>query len=216
MEIWNRYGPTAARVHGKPGRAVRPSSLTIDVHSHVAVPEAAQFVKPHLDFGSMPLVKFATTDTRALNQRQDTDRTSRMTKYDERIADLDEMGIDLQVVKPPPPQCYYTLPAEIANKASRMVNDGLVDYVSRRPDRFIAFGTVPLQDGSAAAAELERCVTKLGFKGVQILTNVAGRELSDPAFTPFWAKAEQLGVLVVIHPNGFTEATPVSTTQWTL
>ena len=54
MEIWNRYGPTAARVHGKPGRAVRPSSLTIDVHSHVAVPEAAQFVKPHLDFGSMP------------------------------------------------------------------------------------------------------------------------------------------------------------------
>jgi aminocarboxymuconate-semialdehyde decarboxylase len=56
MEIWNRYGPTAARVHGKPGRAVRPSSQTIDVHSHVAVPEAAQFVKPHLDFGSIPLV----------------------------------------------------------------------------------------------------------------------------------------------------------------
>jgi aminocarboxymuconate-semialdehyde decarboxylase len=62
MEIWNRYGPTAARVHGKPGRAVRPSSQTIDVHSHVAVPEAAQFVKPHLDFGFIPLVKFATTD----------------------------------------------------------------------------------------------------------------------------------------------------------
>jgi aminocarboxymuconate-semialdehyde decarboxylase len=87
MEIWNRYGPTAARVHGKPGRAVRPSSQTIDVHSHVAVPEAAQFVKPHLDFGSIPLVKFATTDTRALNQRQDADRTSRMTKHDERLAD---------------------------------------------------------------------------------------------------------------------------------
>jgi aminocarboxymuconate-semialdehyde decarboxylase len=49
-------------------------------------------------------------------------------------------------------------------------------------------------------------VKKLGFKGVQILTNVAGRELSDPAFAPFWAKAEQLGVLVVIHPNGFTQA----------
>ena len=98
MEIWNRYGPTAARVHGKPGRAVRPSSQTIDVHSHVAVPEEAQFVKPHLDFGSIPLVKFATTDTRALNQRQDAERTSRMTKYDERLADLEEMGIDLQVL----------------------------------------------------------------------------------------------------------------------
>jgi aminocarboxymuconate-semialdehyde decarboxylase len=163
-------------------------------------------VKPHLEIKSMPLVRFATPDTRALNQQQDADRTSRMTQYDERLADLEAMGVDLQVVKPLPPQCYYTLPIEIADKASRMVNDGLAEYVSRYPDRFVAFGTVPLQDGVAAATELERCVKKLGFKGVQILTNVAGRELSDPAFAPFWAKAEQLGVLVVIHPNGFTQA----------
>jgi aminocarboxymuconate-semialdehyde decarboxylase len=176
------------------------------VHSHVAVPEAADFVKPHLEIKSMPLVRFATPDTRVLNQQQDADRTSRMTQYDERLADLEAMGVDLQVVKPLPPQCYYTLPIEIADKASRMVNDGLAEYVSRYPDRFIAFGTVPLQDGMAAVTELERCVKTLGFKGVQILTNVGGRELSDPAFAPFWAKAEQLGVLVVIHPNGFTQA----------
>jgi aminocarboxymuconate-semialdehyde decarboxylase len=176
------------------------------VHSHVAVPEAADFVKPHLEIKSMPLVRFATPDTRALNQQQDADRTSRMTQYDERLADLEAMGVDLQVVKPLPPQCYYTLPIEIADKASRMVNDGLAEYVSRYPDRFVAFGTAPLQDAMAAVTELERCVKKLGFKGVQILTNVAGRELSDPAFAPFWAKAEQLGVLVVIHPNGFTQA----------
>lgn len=176
------------------------------MHSHVAVPEAANFVKPHLEISLMPLEKFATPDTRALNQQQDADRTSRMTQYDERLADLEAMGVDLQVVKPLPPQCYYTLPIEIADKASRMVNDGLAEYVSRYPDRFVAFGTVPLQDGMAAVTELERCVKMLGFKGVQILTNVAGRELSDPAFAPFWAKAEQLGVLVVIHPNGFTQA----------
>lgn len=205
-EVWNCFGPTAARAHSKPGRTVRPSSITIDVHSHVAVPEAANFVKPHLEISLMPLEKFATPDTRALNQQQDADRTSRMTQYDERLADLEAMGVDLQVVKPLPPQCYYTLPIEIADKASRMVNDGLAEYVSRYPDRFVAFGTVPLQDGMAAVTELERCVKMLGFKGVQILTNVAGRELSDPAFAPFWAKAEQLGVLVVIHPNGFTQA----------
>ena len=209
-EVWNRFGPTAARSHGKPGRTSRPSSITIDVHSHVAVPEAADFVKPHLDIQSMPLVHFATSDTRTLNQRQDADRTSRITKYDERLVDLEEMGVDLQVVKPPPPQCYYTLPIEIADKASRMVNNGLAEYVSRHPDRFVAFGTVPLQDGGAAATELERCVKKLGFKGVQILTNVAGRELSDPAFASFWAKAEQLDVLVVLHPNGFTQADRLS------
>jgi len=209
-EVWNRFGPTAARPHGKPGRTLRPSSMTIDIHSHVAVPEAAKFVKPYLDLATIPLVKFATPDTKALNQQQDADRTSRMTQYDERLADLDEMGVDLQVVKPLPPQCYYTLPLEIADKAARMVNDGLAAYVAGRPDRFIAFGTVPLQDGAAAAIELERCAKQLGFKGVQILTNVAGRELSHADFAPFWAKAEQLGVLVVIHPNGFTEADRLS------
>ena len=202
---WNRYGPTAARPHGRPGREVRPKGLTIDVHSHVAVPAAAAFVAPHLDLATIPLAHFATEATKSLNKRQDRDRTSRMTEYDERLADLDAMGIDLQAVMPPPPQCYYTVPIEIADEASRMVNDGIAEYVSRRPDRFVPLGTVPLQDGRTAAAELERSVTTLGFKGVQVLTNVAGKELSDPEFEPFWAKAEALGALVVIHPNGFTE-----------
>ena len=61
-----------------------------------------------------------------------------------------------------------------------------------------------MQDGNEAAKELERCMKQLKFKGVEILTNVAGKELSDPAFAPFWKKAEELGALVMIHPNGFT------------
>jgi aminocarboxymuconate-semialdehyde decarboxylase len=63
-------------------------------------------MKPRLKIASMPLINFATPDTRMLNQHQDTDRTSRMTKYNERFADLEEMGVDLQVVKPLPRQCY--------------------------------------------------------------------------------------------------------------
>ena len=54
------------------------------------------------------------------------------------------MGIDMQLVMPPPNQCYYTVPLDIAVKASRMVNDGLAEYVARKPDRFVALGTVPL------------------------------------------------------------------------
>jgi aminocarboxymuconate-semialdehyde decarboxylase len=116
----------------------------------------------------------------------------------------------MQVIKPPPPQCYYALPVDIAVKAAQIVNDGIAEFVAQKPDRLKGFGSVPMPDGSEAAKELERCVTKLGFKGVQILTNVAGRELSDPAFAPFWKKAEELGVLVVIHPQGFTEARRLS------
>ena len=67
-----------------------------------------------------------------------------------------------------------------------------------------------MQDGNEAAKELERCMKSSGFKGVEILTNVAGRELSDPAFAPFWKKAEELDALVIIHPNGFTEGKRLS------
>ncbi len=120
------------------------------------------------------------------------------------------MGLDMQVIKPPPPQCYYAVPLDIAVQAAQIVNDGIAEFVARKPDRLKGFGSVPMPDGNEAAKELERCVAKLGFKGVQVLTNVNGKELSDPAFAPFWKKAEELGALVVIHPNGFTQAERLS------
>ncbi len=203
--IWNKYGPTAARKHGKIGREVRPQTTTIDIHAHVAVPAAAAFVQPYLDVSKIPLAHFATADTKQLNQQQEIDRRSRIAQYDERLKDLDAMGIDMQIVMPPPPQCYVTLAIDIAVKAAQIVNDGIAEYVTKYPDRFVPFGTVPMQDGTEAARELERVVRGLGFRGVQILTNVAGNEISDPAYAPFWAKAEELKALVVIHPNGFTE-----------
>lgn len=209
-EETNRYGPTAARQHGRPGRDVRPSSITIDMHSHVAVPEAAAFVQPHLDFSTIPLAHFATPPTQALNRKQDADRRPQMTDLATRLSDMDAMGIDLQVIMPPPPQCYYTVPPDIAAQASRMVNDGIAAFAAQRPDRFASLGTVPMQDGAAAVEELERCMGRLGFKGVQVLTNVAGNELSDPAYAGFWAAAERLGAVVLIHPNGFTEARRLS------
>jgi aminocarboxymuconate-semialdehyde decarboxylase len=203
---WNKYGPTAARRHGKPGRELRPSSTTIDIHSHVAIPAAAAFVKPHLDPAAIPLTHFADAGTRSINQKQEEDIRSRITAYNERLADMDALGIDMQLVLPSPNQCYYTVPIEIAVKAARMVNDGLAQYVAKRPDRFVALGSVPLSDGAEAAKELEHCMSSLGMKGAEVLTNVCGQELSEPQYSPFWQKAEELGALVVLHPNGFTEA----------
>jgi aminocarboxymuconate-semialdehyde decarboxylase len=203
---WSKYEATSARKQGKLGREIRPQSTTIDIHSHVAIPQAGAFVKPHLDLSTIPLGHFANAETKALQAKQDEDIRTRMTAYDERLADLDAMGLDLQLVMPPPNQCFYTVPLDIAVQGSRLVNDGLAEYVAKKPDRFLAFGTVPLSDGKEAAKELERCMKTLGMKGVEILTNVAGNELSEPAYAPFWQKAEELGALVIIHPNGFTEA----------
>jgi aminocarboxymuconate-semialdehyde decarboxylase len=205
MAHWNKYELTAARPHGRPGRDIRPNSATIDIHSHVAVPQAAAFVQPHLDMSTIPLAHFAAPETKALSQKQEDDIRSRITGYDERLKDLENMGVDMQLVMPPPNQCYYTVPLDIAVEASRLVNHGLAEYVAKKPDRFVALGTVPLQDGNEAANELERCMKVLGFKGVEILTNVAGHEISEAAYAPFWKKAAELGALVVLHPNGFTE-----------
>ena len=94
------------------------------------------------------------------------------------------MGIDLQVCAPPPPQCYYTVPLDIAVPATRMVNDGIAAFCAARPDRFIGLGSVPLQDAGEAVRELERCMGPLGFKGVQVLTTSATRNCRTPPSSP--------------------------------
>lgn len=197
----NRYGPTAARP--RPDGKKRLSTPTVDIHAHVAIPEAAAYAAPHVNFSDIPLAHFTDDATKEVNKAQDGNRQTALKDFDDRLAVLDAMGIDFQVVAPPPLQCYYSIPLEHAVKASRMVNDGLAAFVGRRPDRFAGLGTVPMQDAAEAVKELDYCM-ELGFKGVQVLTNVHGAELSDPRFAPFWKRAEEHGALVMIHPNGFT------------
>ena len=163
-DIWNKYADTAARMHGKPGRDVRPKSMTIDAHTHIAVPRAAEFIKPHLDVSTIPLAHFSSAETKAINAKQEADIRGCMTGYDERFAVMDKMGVDAQLVMPPPPQCYHTVALEYAVPAAQMINDGVAEFVSKHSDRFIPTGTVPMQDGNESAKELERCMTKLNSK----------------------------------------------------
>src|SRR5690606_13526248 len=102
-----------------------------------AVPRAAQFVAPHLDTSNSPLVRFASAETRAINQKQEEDVRPLMTQHKQRLSDLDRMGLDMQVVMPSPRQCYHQLPIEIAAPAARMINEGVAEFVSHAPDRFI-------------------------------------------------------------------------------
>jgi len=200
----NRYGPTSAR--NSPTSSARLSSKTVDIHAHVLIPKAAEYMSPHVDPMRIAMVKHANDETRAVNVQQDKDRMPvAMSDLSDRIAVLESQGIDMQVVAPPPPQCYYQSPIEHALKGSQMVNDGIAEWIDPHPERFAGLGTVPLQDPDASAIELERCVRDLGLKGVMILTNVDGEEVAAERFESFWRKAEELGALVMIHPNGFTE-----------
>ena len=139
--------------------------------------------------------------------KQAADIGPRIRRHDVRFKTMDNMGVDMQLI------CRRrrrsTTPCRSRSRRWRhaLVNDGIAEYRrASTPIGWSALGGVPLQDGNEAAKELERCMKQLRFKGVEILTNVGGKELSDPAFAPFWKKAEELGALVLIHPNGFTHA----------
>src|SRR3954469_1969988 len=132
----NRYGLTAARIHDADGRARRPSSTTIDIHAHIVVPQAAALAKPHMDLSRIPLAHFADDATKEVNAGQDQDIGSIMTTIDRRLLDFAKMGIDIQVVAPAPMPGFYAIDTKIPEQAHRIVNDGMVEYCSRKPDRF--------------------------------------------------------------------------------
>ena len=180
------------------------------MHAHVAIPQAGAIAGPHVDPAKVPLDHFSTPETKAIMAKQAADIGDRIRNTDARFKVMDEMGVDVQLISPGPPQLYYTIPLDIAVKATQALNDGIAEYIGKHTDRLCALGGVPLSDADEAVKELERCMKQLKFKGVEILTNVDGKELSDPAFAPFWKKAEELGALVMIHPNGFTEADRLS------
>jgi aminocarboxymuconate-semialdehyde decarboxylase len=200
----NRYGRTAARIHDADGLARRPSSVTIDIHAHIVVPQAAALAQPHLDISKIPIAHFADAATKQINAQQTSDVREVMTTIDRRLSELDRMGIDVQVVAPAPGQCYYAIDPKMAAPAHRLVNDGVAEYCSRKPDRFVGLGVVTLQEPEIAVQELDYVMGALKLKGAEILTNVDGEELSDPKFRPFFARAEQLGAFIMMHPNGFT------------
>jgi aminocarboxymuconate-semialdehyde decarboxylase len=204
-EPFNRYDLTSARQHGRTGREIRPKSLTVDIHSHAMVPAASDVVRSHQT--PDPRAAFYTEETRILTRKQDADRTPYLTDLELRMRTFDDMGVDAQVITPAPGQCYYGVPAEIGIKAARVVNEGMAEIVRSSPDRIpAAMGSVPLQAGGQAAAdELEYCVKSLGLKGVEVLAHVRDKELSDPTFEPFWAKVEELGAIVFIHPNSYPQ-----------
>jgi predicted TIM-barrel fold metal-dependent hydrolase len=120
-----------------------------------------------------------------------------------RLADMDADGIDVQVLNP---QETNMLPAAEAVSLARNANDQLADAVRAHPDRFAGFATLPTPDPEAAAAELERAVTRLGFKGAMIMGRTAGLFLDDPRFRPILEAASALDVPIYLHPAPPPEA----------
>jgi aminocarboxymuconate-semialdehyde decarboxylase len=115
------------------------------------------------------------------------------------------MGIDMQAFSPAPVQMFYWTEPDLGLATARAVNDNIAEIVARHPDRFTGMGTIPFQAPELAIQELERLVHSLGMRGIEISSNVAGEDFSAPRFRPIFQKCEELGVVLFMHPSGFTE-----------
>jgi aminocarboxymuconate-semialdehyde decarboxylase len=157
------------------GRRVK----TIDIHAHVVVPEATALMGTK-----------TAPDNPALILPERFDRMA-------------EWGTDMQALSINP--TWYSLDRDLAQKVIQVQNEKLAAICADHPDRFVAFASVALQFPEMAAEQLEEGVKKYKLRGAAIGGHVNGDELSASRFDPFWKKAEELGCLIFMHPQGIPE-----------
>ena len=171
--------------------------MIIDMHSH---------------YFPLDALRAATALSLNISDDGDGSHTVRIgdvsLNIDRDLVDLDRQRgalrsqkLDRRTLMPPPYTILYELPAAEGLTWSRLLNDGTGAAARSDPASFVGFATVPLQDPIAAVDELRRAIGDLGLEGVEILTNIDGVGLDDPALEPFWTAVEQLRVPLLIHPN---------------
>ncbi len=125
---------------------------------------------------------------------------------DERLADMDALGVDVQVVSPNGGFYQYDNDPATTAIIARECNDEIAEMCVNHPDRFAGLGTLPMQDVPAAITELTRAMG-MGFKGAMVNDHVNGRTWDEPEFLPFWETAERLGAVIFFHQADDTVVT---------
>ena len=181
----------------------RGRHLVVDIHCHLSIGAADEIIKEAIPEPPDPF-PFSSPASNAVMGKLFVKIGPKLNGVDERLKDMDALGVDVQAISPSPGQYYYFAPPDVGRKVARTINDGMAAAVARHPDRLVGMGTVPLQNTQMAIEEMRRCVKELDLRGIEINSHVNGRELAEDEFRPFFAAAEELGVLLFLHPLGFT------------
>ena len=168
--------PTGRRQVSVGGRRV----TTIDVHAHCIIPEA------------QAVLGIPTRETRFGRGIDEVGA--------QRLQVMDEQGIDVEALSINP--TWYAAGRDLAERVVSIQNERLAEFCAANPNRFVAFASVALQFPDLAAGQLEHAVQQLGLRGAAVGSTVGDDEFADPKFHPFWAKAEELDVLIFLHPQG--------------
>jgi aminocarboxymuconate-semialdehyde decarboxylase len=180
---------------------VTAPTQTIDVHAHILTEETIRLLQREAPNVAPKLSDvddhFATLDVAGSAYRQfprggwDLER---------RLRDMAASHVDMQVLSVCPQTFLYAQPPELTAAFARIQNEELARLVNAHPDRFLAIATVPMQAPKLAADELRHAMRTLGLRGMQIGSNVAGKNLDDPELEPVWATAAELGAFILLHP----------------
>src|SRR5947209_3454035 len=152
---------------------------TVDIHAHCHIPEALALMGEKVRFPGLVIGP-------------------------DRIKVMDEQGIDVEALSINP-NFWDKAERDLAAQIVKLQNEKLTEICGKTPDRFVGLASVSLAYPDLAAEQLQDSVKRLGMRGALIGGSVNGTELSDPKLHPFWAKAEELGILIFIHPQGTPE-----------
>ena len=199
-----KEGPrTLVRDQGKGG----VKHFVVDMHCHVLTPEVERLVaeRPQKKAEGEILLKAAGLASLEHNIRHMLPPAiAKMTSLAARLADMDAMGVDRQVISPSPNQYYYWADPDLADAIVRVQNEQIAAACQQHPERLSGMGNVAMQHADLSVQQLEYAMKELGLRGVEISSSVNGQELAAPQFAKFWAKAEELGAIVFLHPLGTT------------
>jgi aminocarboxymuconate-semialdehyde decarboxylase len=125
--------------------------------------------------------------------------TPAMTDVARRLADMDRVGIDVEVISLSTPNVFFA-DAQHQPEIARLVNDSYAELIAQHPTRFEGFASIPMDAPDAALAELHRAIDELKLNGVILLSNIGGRSLTSPQYRPFFAEANRMKLCILLHP----------------
>ncbi|MBN9410710.1 MAG: amidohydrolase [Burkholderiales bacterium] len=188
----------------EPAAGPRLPHFTVDMHCHLLVPAVEECVAghPHKQAETAQQARLMGAASLAHNQQMRAAIGPRLTTPAVRVADMDRLGIDLQVLSPSPTQYYTWADAGLARDVVRLQNEAIAGVVRAQPDRFEGLGAVALQHPELAAEQLREAVSTLGLRGAEITSDPTGKGLDDPALDVFWREAQRLDAVIFLHPLG--------------
>jgi aminocarboxymuconate-semialdehyde decarboxylase len=195
--------------HTEPGTWIRDAQgrrvRTIDFHAHTVAPAVERLVADRPQKRAELESRLLTMGAASVEYNASVmlpQAAAPLSDLSVRLGDMDRMGVDMQVVSPQPTQYYYWADYDLAVEIVDRQNEHIAAICSVHPDRLVGLGTLALQHPELAVAQLEHAVKNLGLRGFELSTAVNDRELSHASLEPVWAKAEELGCVVFIHPMG--------------